>query len=103
MGPNAVLFFSHSEVVSGCYLILALNIKGSGLLLGNVDSRKFSAERKRGKAVDPTRLCDAELSANSFFFFFLLNHSEAAAPSAFTKSGSTTIILAGFLLLNSNS
>lgn len=103
MGPNAVLFFSHSEVVSGCYLILALNIKGSGLLLGNVDSRKFSAERKRGKAVDPTRLCDAELSANSFFFLFLLNHSEAAAPSAFTKSGSTTIILAGFLLLNSNS
>lgn len=70
MGPNAVLFFSHSEVVSGCYLILALNIKGSGLLLGNVDSRKFSAERKRGKAVDPTRLCDVELSANSFFFFF---------------------------------
>lgn len=72
MGPNAVLFFSHSEVVSGCYLILALNIKGSGLLLGNVDSRKFSAERKRGKAVDPTRLCDAELSANSFFFFIFI-------------------------------
>ena len=68
MGPNAVLFISHSEMVSGCYLILALNIKGSGLLLGNVDSRKFSAERRWGKAVDPTTLCDVELSANRFFF-----------------------------------
>ena len=50
MGPNAVLFFSHSEMVSGCYLILELNIKGSGLLLGNVDSRKFSAERIWGES-----------------------------------------------------
>lgn len=68
MRPNAVLFFSHSEMVSRCYLILALNIKGSGLLLENVDSRIFSAERIWGKAVDPTSLCDVELSANRFSF-----------------------------------
>lgn len=44
MGPNAI-FFSHSEMVPGCYLILALNFKGSGLFQAMRTAEILSAER----------------------------------------------------------